>query len=115
MGHLHRGEDAPGSHGHCRDDDFQDGLERGIGHGKRRLASGMEAARQEALASCSRCGFAFADNSPLGREREFRKDSREGDILTGVYQWPCLQLANSAPPGRAFSAFPRCRNRLGNQ
>eukprot|EP00435_Cladocopium_sp_Y103_P069428 s503_g33.t1 len=34
MGVFRRTEDNPGSHGHSRDDDFQDGLERGIGHGK---------------------------------------------------------------------------------
>lgn len=78
MGPLHRTEDQPGSHGHCRpssrrflwmlrDDDFQDGLERGIGHGKRRLASGMEAAMAEALSNCSRCGFGFQDASRLCR------------------------------------------------
>jgi len=43
-----RGDDMPGRHGHTRDDDFQDGIERGIGHGKRRLQSGFEAVKAEA-------------------------------------------------------------------
>ena len=35
--HLNPGasEDAPGAHGHSKDDDFQGGMERGIGHGRR--------------------------------------------------------------------------------
>merc|ERR1711957_872237 len=44
--HIHGGSavlDIAGSHGHSRDDDFEEGLQRGIGRGRRHLASGMDA------------------------------------------------------------------------
>jgi len=33
------GGDGPGTHGHTRDDDFHDGLEYGIGHGRRHIGT----------------------------------------------------------------------------
>ncbi|CAJ1367523.1 unnamed protein product, partial [Effrenium voratum] len=48
LGALSRAEDCPGQHGHQRDDDFQDGLERGIGHGKCRAPQLVGTVRRDA-------------------------------------------------------------------
>lgn len=61
--------DAPGSHGHIKDADFEDGLERGMGHGRRHMASALEvlSAEYPSAKACIVASPASADAPAAGR------------------------------------------------
>jgi len=65
--------DMPGSHGHAKDDDFQHGLLRGIGHGKHHMSPAADHIRH---------GVGF--NEAPGLHGHFRADDFEDGLERGI-------------------------------
>eukprot|EP00439_Symbiodinium_sp_Y106_P060148 s611_g8.t2 len=61
LGGLSRAADCPGQHGHARDDDFQDGIERGIGHGNHSREYQQAKLNVPAVAQCKLSDWSARD------------------------------------------------------
>jgi len=108
LGGLSRAADCPGQHGHARDDDFQDGIERGIGHGKRRLRSGFEAVQAEAGKTCFRCGNAFQADLQYCKECGHKRGEAMFPLAPRPPTPTDQTTAAGAPSALCRTAPPRC-------